>query len=241
MNEKRPENDWWHYEPPPTAYDLVGNNILTNFFRPLLYIAVRIYFKYRHNLIISGYNPLGERQPFIIIANHSSHLDTLLLFSCFPFCKINNIRAVAALDYFFAHTITKVLGHLFCNIIPINRKSADFIAFSMCDRILRSGGSIILFPEGTRTRDGNMGDFKPGLGILIKKTKVSVLPAYIRGTYRCLDYRRTLPRSGPIHVRFGEPISLEESQLRKMNHKEITEYIQQAFVASFQQYIWRKS
>lgn len=230
--KKSIENDaWWYYEPPPTAYDLIGNNILTNFLRPILYVALRMYFRYVHCVIISGYKPSYARQPFIIVANHSSHLDTPLLFSCFPFSKVNKLRAVAALDYFFTHTVTRVSGHLLCNIIPISRKSADFIAFSLCNKILQSGSSIIVYPEGTRTRDGKMGDFKAGIGILVKKTKVPVLPVYIQGTYECFDYKRLLPRGGMIRVWFGEPIVFDEQQLREMNHRDITECIQKAIVA----------
>ena len=138
---------------------------------------------------------------------------------------------MAALDYFFTHTITRVGGHLLCNIIPISRKSADFIAFSLCERIIKAGSSIILYPEGTRTRDGEIGDFKSGIGILVKKAKVPILPVYIQGTYECLNYKRLLPRGGVIRVLFGEPIVFDERQLEDMNHREIAERIRTTIIS----------
>jgi 1-acyl-sn-glycerol-3-phosphate acyltransferase len=180
--------------------------------------------------MISGFKSSYAKQAFIIVANHSSHLDTPLLFSCFPFNRVNRLRAVAALDYFFTHTIVRVSGHLLCNIIPINRKSADFIAFSLCEKILQSDSSIIVYPEGTRTHDGKMGDFKAGIALLVKKTKAPVLPVYIHGTFDCLNRKRLFPRGGPIQVRFGEPVIFDDQQLRQMNHKQIAECIEQAVI-----------
>jgi 1-acyl-sn-glycerol-3-phosphate acyltransferase len=202
--------DWWHFEPPPTPYDLVGNNFITKSLRPFLYIMVRLYFKHRHRLSVIGWQTAFAEHPFIIVANHSSHLDTLIIFSCFPFHKINGIRAVAALDYFFVNPVLRVFAHLLCNIIPISRKSSDFIAFSMCERTLKTGGTIIIYPEGTRTRDGKTAEFKPGIGILVQKTKFPVIPVFIEGSYKCFNYKKSIPSSAPIEIKFGVPLRFNE-------------------------------
>lgn len=223
--------DWWHYEPPRTPYDLVGNNLITNFLRPYIYLAIRFYFKYFHKLRVSGYNPIFSKHSYIIVSNHSSHLDTPLIFSCFPFKNVNKIRAVAALDYFFSNPIIRVLSHLLCNIIPISRKSADFMAISMCKEILASGGNIIIYPEGTRTRTGKIGEFKPGVGLLLKKTKVSVLPVFIKGTFECFNYKKIFPSFGPIEITFGSPMEFTQQVLNKLSYKEIAERLRKAVIA----------
>jgi 1-acyl-sn-glycerol-3-phosphate acyltransferase len=123
--------------------------------------------------------------------------------------QTNRIRAVAALDYFFSNPILRIATHLLCNIIPINRKSADFIAIGMCRRVLEQGGNIIIYPEGTRSRTGRMGEFKPGIGILVKKTRATVLPAFIKGTFRCYNSKSHFPRPGPVKIRFGQPIDYD--------------------------------
>lgn len=222
--------NWWQYEPPPSPYDLVGNNFVTNFLRPYLYIFVRHYFKLYHKLRVIGWQPSFARHPFIIVSNHSSHLDTPLIFSCFPFYRVNNIRTVAALDYFFANPFLRVVAHLLCNIVPISRKSSDFIAFAMCEKTLKAGGTIIIYPEGTRTRDGKMAEFKPGIGILVQKTKVPVIPAFINGTYQSLNYRKHIPRAAPIQIRFGLPLNFDFNGTVCQDARTITRVIQNAVI-----------
>jgi 1-acyl-sn-glycerol-3-phosphate acyltransferase len=204
--EDTQSEEWWEFEPPATPYDLVGNNAFTRLLRPFLYIGIRFYFNHFHAVRISGFKPVFGGRSCIIVANHASHLDTPLIFSCFALNWVNKIRAVAALDYFFSNPILRIATHLLCNIIPISRESADFTAMAMCKRVLEQGGSIIIFPEGTRTRTGIMGEFKPGVGILIKKTKAPVLPAYIKGTFRCFNSKSLYPHPGPIEIRFGRPV-----------------------------------
>ncbi len=226
--------EWWDYELPATPYELVGNNKLTRLIRPFLYIVIQFYFKRFHSVKVYGYKSLFSKHPYIIIANHSSHLDTPLIFSCFKLNMVNKIRAVAALDYFFSNPIVRVATHLLCNIIPINRKSADFTAISMCKKVLQSGGSIIIYPEGTRTRNGKMAEFKPGVGILIKKTKSPVLPVFIKGTYNCFNHKRAFPCSGPIEILFGKPIEFNALFSAKPGLKEIAMKLREAVIKASQ-------
>jgi 1-acyl-sn-glycerol-3-phosphate acyltransferase len=202
--------EWWNFDLPPTAYDLVGNNIFTKLIRPLFYIFIRFYFSVFHKLKISGYKPYYSKNSYIIIANHSSHLDTPLILSCFSLDKVNRIRAIAALDYFFSKPPVRILSHLLCNLIPINRKTVDLTSIEMISEFLNEGGSIIFFPEGTRTRNGKINKFKPGISLLIKKTKAKVLPVHIKGTYDCMNYRMKLPRRGQLKIKFGTPLASNE-------------------------------
>jgi len=228
--DKVKDEDWWHYEPPRNAYDLVGNNVITNLLRPYIYIAIRFYYRYHHKLRVLGYKSEYSRASYIVVSNHSSHLDTPLIFSCFPFGRVNRIRAVAALDYFFSNSLTRVFTHLLANIIPINRKSADFSAISMCGRVLSGGGNIIIYPEGTRTRTGQMGEFKPGVSLLVKKTKAAVLPVFIKGTFECFNFKKKFPSDGFVEIAFGSPIRLTEQVLKKMSYSEIAERLQTAVI-----------
>lgn len=218
--------EWWEFEPPATPYDLVSNSLLTVLLRPFIYIGIRFYFRRFHGVKISGFEPEFRHHPYIIVANHCSHLDTPLIFSCFALRQTNKIRAVAALDYFFSNPLLRIATHLLCNIIPINRKSADFIAITMCKKVLKEGGNIIIYPEGTRSRTGNMGEFKPGIGILLKKTKAAVLPAFIRGTFRCFNSKSLYPRSGSIKIRFGKPIEYRDLVDDKADLHEIAKRLQ---------------
>jgi len=210
LSDSQTEEEWWNFEPPPSAYDLVGNNVFTKFLRPLFYIFIRFYFNAFHKLKIRGYKQYYSKNSYIIIANHSSHLDTPLILACFSLDSVNKIRAIAALDYFFSNSLVRISSHLLCNIIPINRKTADLTSIGMISKSLKEGGSIIVFPEGTRSRDGKINKFKPGVSLLIKKTKAEVLPVYIKGTYNCMNRGTKFPRRGPLEIQFGSPLKYSE-------------------------------
>ncbi len=224
------QNEWWVYPPPPTIYDRIGNNFITLLFRPLFYIALRFYFRYFHHYHIISYNNKLGTGGSVIVANHSSHLDTLLIFSCLPFRAINQIYSVAAADYFFAKPILKVIAHLLCNIIPIRREVADLKSLSICIEIINNDGTILIYPEGTRTRTGRMGRFKPGVGLLVKKTRCMVYPVFITGTYESMNYRRVVPKPTPIKIALGSPLSYRMLIKKGEGAKEITEVIEKAVV-----------
>ncbi|MBN1694797.1 1-acyl-sn-glycerol-3-phosphate acyltransferase [candidate division WOR-3 bacterium] len=223
LYDSNTEKEWWNFEPPPSAYDLVGNNLLTRFLRPLFYILIRFYFHIYHKLRIRGYKKYYSKNPYIIVANHSSHLDTPLILSCFSLDSVNKIRAIAALDYFFSNPLVRISTHLLCNIIPINRKTADLTSIGMISKSLKEGGSIIIFPEGTRSRDGEINKFKPGVGLLIKKTKAEVLPIFIKGTYNCMNRGTKLPRRGPLEIQFGSPLKYDRFFKDEQNYDKIVD------------------
>lgn len=222
--------EWWEYGPPVTAYDLIGNNFLTRFIRSALYIAIRFYFRFYHKLKVSGKIPDLEGKSYIIVSNHSSHLDTPLIFSCFSLKYVNRIRALAAKDYFFSNPMIRILTHILCNLIPISRKSADFTSISICNKMLEKGNSIIIYPEGTRTRNGIMGDFKPGVGVLLRKRYPSVLPVYIEGTYKAMNYKMKYPHQKLVKITFGIPVFFNRELINKMSNKKIAERIQREVV-----------
>ena len=76
----------------------------------------------------------------------------------------------------------------------------------------QTGGSLILYPEGTRSQDGEMGAFKSGAVLFATELDVPVVPAYIEGTHLILPKGHYLPRAGPVTVRFGEPIEFGRPQ-----------------------------
>jgi len=222
--------EWWIYERPPTIYDMVGNNFLTLLLRPFLYIVVKFYFRYFHKLQVLMPEFDLEKGGYIIAANHSSHLDTPLIFSCFPFRYLNRIYAVAAADYFFTNPILKLFAHILCNIIPISRESADFRSLSLCSRILEKGGNVLIYPEGTRTRTGEMGVFKPGVGILVRKSGNPVVPVFISGTFKSMNYRRIVPKFTPISIVFGKEIPYKILSRGNSDARSIARKIQDAVV-----------
>jgi 1-acyl-sn-glycerol-3-phosphate acyltransferase len=94
------------------------------------------------------------------------------------------------------------------NAIPIRREGADRPAFRESVRRLRAGEAILLFPEGSRTRDGSIGLIKPGVWNLAHRARVPIVPAVIDGAFEAWPRGRRLPRWHAVRVLFGAPIGL---------------------------------
>ncbi len=223
--ESYTENDWWKYEPPPSVYDMVQNNFLTRFFRSWMHIFLRLYLKHFHSLTFYNTDSLNPAPPFFLIANHSSHFDTFVLFSAFPMNKINSVRSIAAKDYFFSNTIFRIVSHIMANMIPVDRKKIDFTSISMIKDYLGKKNIVIVYPEGSRTRTGEINPFKPGIGYIISKTCKKVVPAYIDGTYKVLNYYNKIPRRAKIRVCFGKPIEFQDHKDNKEEWEKITDLL----------------
>jgi 1-acyl-sn-glycerol-3-phosphate acyltransferase len=80
--------------------------------------------------------------------------------------------------------------------------------------VLRGGDALILFPEGTRSRDGGIGALKPGVALLARRSGVPVVPVGIAGTFECWPRHRKLPRPGRVRIVYGEPVTYGERQGR---------------------------
>lgn len=151
---------------------------------------------------VAGLENLPRGGPFLIAANHASHLDP-------PFIGAQVPRQMS----FFAR---KTLWHGgfsswwldAVGTIPVDRDGGqDVGALKRVLRALAEGRVMILFPEGTRSPDGRLQEPKPGIGFIVCKSRVPVVPARIFGSFEALGRRARLPRLGtPISIVFGPPI-----------------------------------
>jgi 1-acyl-sn-glycerol-3-phosphate acyltransferase len=162
---------------------------------------------------------VGQRHlpvpPFIICSNHTSHVDSAVLMTAsgLPF---STFALLGANDYFFKSWRTKFLVSRFMNVIPIDRQAQHKSlrrSLSMCEEFLqRRQGNLILYPEGTRSCDGEIQTFKKGAGFFAADLGVPVVPAYIDGAHRILAKGKFLPRPRTVTVRFGAPMMFESNQ-----------------------------
>jgi 1-acyl-sn-glycerol-3-phosphate acyltransferase len=168
-----------------------------------------LFFRYYSRLTVVGKDHLPAC-PFIICSNHTSHVDSAVLMTAsgLPFSAF---ALLGASDYFFDSRRRKFLVSRFMNVIPIDRRAqAKSLqrCLAMCADFLRHG-NLILYPEGTRSPDGEIQSFKRGAGMFAVDLGVPVVPALIEGANRILHKGESMPRPGPITVRFGEPIIFE--------------------------------
>jgi 1-acyl-sn-glycerol-3-phosphate acyltransferase len=144
----------------------------------------------------------------VLVANHASHLDAPVLAAGLPLRFCDRTFALAAGDTFFTSLALSAMATATLNALPIWRKKTrqDHLA-TLRTRLLDEGCIFLLFPEGTRTRDGTMAAFKPGLGALVAGTDVPVLPCHITGAWDALPPHRSLPRANRLALTIGAPLS----------------------------------
>lgn len=167
-----------------------------------IFIGLRVYG--RHNL--------PKTHPFIIVANHSSHLDTLSLLSVFPIKELPKIQPVAAGDYFNRNRVISFLTHKLFNILTIPRSgiSKENNPVKIMKNAVEQGKSLIIYPEGARSLTGEIGRFRPGIAHLAKEIPgLKVVPAYLANMGRSLPKGEYLPLPFFCEIIIGPPLVLE--------------------------------
>ncbi|MBI4859416.1 MAG: 1-acyl-sn-glycerol-3-phosphate acyltransferase [Candidatus Riflebacteria bacterium] len=168
--------------------------------KPFLLLAIGITVRGRGNLEVEG--------PALIVSNHNSHLDTVVLLDLIGVTRMERFRPVAAADYFETSRPLSFLTRLLFNILPIRRTrddQGDDPLESMALSIA-AGDSLILYPEGTRGEPEKLTRFRAGAGRLIQRfPDVAVIPVYMHGLGRILPRGSWYPVPFLARVNIGEP------------------------------------
>ncbi|MBZ0255028.1 1-acyl-sn-glycerol-3-phosphate acyltransferase, partial [bacterium] len=162
----------------------------------------------------------------IYCSNHASHLDALAII-CSSKLPVNDFVVIAAKDYFFRSRLKQFFVKLLMDIAPIHREpTLDQMRENilMLKEQIRKKKNLIIFPEGTRSIDGSIHKFKPGLGYMAKKLDVPIVPVYIHGTYFCLPKGKNVPKAGRVEVSIGSPI-LSNSSWRQLKNQDLSNYV----------------
>jgi len=160
------------------------------------------------NLKVDGTDNLTCGGPYIFAANHASHLDTPSLLKALPLRLRLQVQVAAAADYFFTKRWKGVLTGILLNAFPFERRGPDRAAgLAQAEKVLSKGYSLLIFPEGTRSRDGQLQPFKWGVGKLAQTGSVRVIPTWIEGTFAALPKGSHWPRRHDVVIRFGSPLS----------------------------------
>lgn len=155
----------------------------------------------------------GVSGPYVVVSNHSSHLDAPLIIGALPRKLARYVAAGAAADYFFDVWWRKGLTALFFNAFPVDRKGLRGRR-GLATSLLDDGVPLLLFPEGTRSPTGEMGAFKPGAAALCISRDVPCLPVGIVGANEAMPRGKNWPEHGrpPISLAFGDPMRPDEAE-----------------------------
>ena len=166
---------------------------------------LRSYFAIAHRLKIIGREKLPAHGPFVLVANHCSHLDALVLGAALIPRHRERAFPIAAGDVFFQSSVTSTFSAIMLNALPMWRKNCGPHALADLRRKLQEERAIfIIFPEGGRSRTGSIMPFKHGLGMLVAGTNVPVVPCGLLGTFEALPPHQKIPRPVRIKLIIGD-------------------------------------
>lgn len=174
--------------------------------RRSLVAALKLALHLYNDFEVDGAELVNVQPPFLVAANHSSHVDTAALFASFPQRLVSKLHPVAAADTFFAGPISSVVAANILNAVPFDRYGDFEASMAECIEILRRGEILIMFPEGTRSLDDQMGTFHNGPARLAMQAGCPVVPAFIDGAHAVMPKHALFPKPGKLRVTFGMPL-----------------------------------
>lgn len=188
--------------------------------------AIRISYVLRHwmwrlvSALSGGLTVTGKWRVYggcIVVANHSSHADTAALLAALP-PKAKPVFGAAA-DYWFDVPVRRFVASSLAGVLPVRRSGGDSYGalLAAAGPALKAGRTVVIYPEGTRSTDGSIGEFRSGALRLARRCGVPIVPVALTGT------ADVLPKGGrwspaPMQVRIGEPIDADAfsaTQLRE--------------------------
>jgi 1-acyl-sn-glycerol-3-phosphate acyltransferase len=164
--------------------------------------------------------------PVVFVANHSSHLDTPTILRAIPRKWRNRTAVAAAADYFYKKRWTANGVALLFNTVPLGRKGGGLAngATDHVDRLIGQRWNLLMFPEGTRSRNGEIGKIHSGAAVIAAHHGIDVVPIYVSGTHDAMPPGQNWPKRKPgrlfsrrhkVEVRFGRPIPARGEEHRR--------------------------
>jgi len=205
----------------------------------IFYWALRVLYAVFCRWKIHGREHFPRHGGFILAVNHASYLDPTILGSAAPrgiYYMARKTLMKSSLSKWFLTSIHTIP-------IDIAGGGGDVHAFRECVNMIHSGKPILIFPEGTRTRDGNLQPGKLGIGFLAMMGRVDILPCYIHGSYEMFPRHSNFPVPHKLHVFFGplipysqfDHLHMKKDSYHKISHRvmeEIGKLRQQAIACS---------
>jgi len=204
-------------------------DMLVYFLRMTAAVGMRAWMRVYHRLRVIGRENLPTRGSFVLVANHTSHLDTLALLAALPLRRIHSTFPAAAKDYFFVRPARTIVASVCTNAMPFERTTSPRQSLALCRHLLEgSCVCLILFPEGSRAATRGGATFRPGIGLVVAGTTVPVVPCFIDGALRAWPRSARIPRPHPVTLRIGPARTYADRVPDKTSAQWIAEDLEQA-------------
>jgi long-chain acyl-CoA synthetase len=177
--------------------------------RKLLGLGQKMLYESAFDVRVFGRNYIPKNKNFLVVANHTSHLDMGLVKLALGE-EGERLTALAARDYFFNTPLKRAYFENFTNLIPMDRHGSLKQSLRLAGEAIDRGYHLLIFPEGTRSKDGKLAEFKPTTGYLALTHDVDILPMFIEGAYEALPKGAVLPKGRDLKVRIGPSLRIDQ-------------------------------
>ena len=190
--------------------------MLSNF----VYGAVRLFFKviffFYHRLSIKWLEPLSKEGNVIVASNHCSNLDPLVVGTAFP----RRLRYFAKEELFRPFVFGQFIRIL--GAVPVSRDNNAAAAGALKGflKFLENGSDVLIFPEGSRSPDGNMLPLEAGVGLIACHSRVPILPVFIKGSHKAMKTGSVMVKPVKVTVTFGRLITLTPEAYKDKNARD---------------------
>ena len=196
----------------------------------MIYFISRILFKILLKTVfrfeINGSGNIPKKGPFIMVSNHVSYADPVVMGVACNTVPINFMAKRELFDIPIFNLWFKAVG-----CIPIERNSASSAALKKAVQKLKQGMALGIFPEGRRSPDGKLRKAEPGVGLIVAKTGVPIIPLYISGTEKALPIGKKTLMPCKITAKIGKTVDISQS-MKLLEKRKIYESIGEKIIGA---------
>ncbi len=198
----------------------------------VLFALNRVLMRGLFRLRVEGQEHLPAEGPWLLAPNHASYLDPFAIAAALSWSQLRRLYWAGWTGLLFRGPVTRLFSRA-ARVLPVDPERGLTSTLPLGLAALEQGSALVWFPEGARSTDGQMHRFLPGAGLLIERTGVPAVPAWIGGTFAAWPPGRAWPRLRPILVRFGRPLAFEPdpSAPNGERHRQIADRLHDAVAA----------
>jgi long-chain acyl-CoA synthetase len=199
--------------------------------------ANRGIFRSIFRLEVEGLEHVPGEPPFVLAPNHASYLDAPALAAALPWSRLRETWWAGFTGITLSNPAARAFSRM-ANVVPFDVRRGALSSLAFASAVLQREHALVLFPEGRLSRDGELQEFKPGIGLLLAHRRVPVVPVWIGGTHGALPPGSWLPHPRSIRIAFGppaEPSELEREGEGESPHERIASAVRTRVAALAEQ------